>query len=111
MNQLLKPPKRAQKAAHKPPQQYPQQNQRACYIIGKLEFGRADYRLHRPDGARACCGRAGVAVEPRHADSLALSPVNLPLKQIGQVRICQQHGAGLRKSPKPGEKAGNGRSL
>ena len=111
VQQLLKPAEGAQEAAHEPPQQNAQQDQRTGNVVGKPKLGRSDHRLNRPNGARSRSGGAGVAVEPRHADVLAFSPVNLPLEQVGQMGVGQKRGAGLQQSPKPGEKAGNGRSL
>ena len=38
MQKILQPAERAEKAADKPPQQHPQQNQDAGNVIGKPEF-------------------------------------------------------------------------
>ena len=111
MEQLLNKPKGAKEAADQPPQTEAQQHQDPHNIQRQLIGHGAQGVLQRAQWTGGYRPGAGVAVEPRHADGLALSPVNLPLQQIGQVRICQQRGTCLRKSPKPGEKAGNGWSL
>jgi predicted small lipoprotein YifL len=89
----------------------PQQNKEARNIIGEAEFGRADHRLKRPDGASARGRRAGVAVQSRHADGLSLSLIQAALEEVGQVDVCQQRRSRLYPAPKTGQKMGHARSL
>ena len=89
MQQLLKPAEGTQKAANKAPQQYAQQNEKACDIIGEAELGGPHHRLKRPDGTGAGGCRAGVAVQPRHADGLARALIQAALEKVRQVQVGQ----------------------
>ena len=79
MEQLLQPTEGAEKSADKTAQQNPQQNQKTGYIIRKAEFRRTDHSLKRPDGACTRGTRAGIAVQSRHADRLALPLIDSAL--------------------------------
>ena len=89
MEQFLDQSEGTQKTADKASQQYAQQNQNSCDIIGKAEFRRAYHRLKGPDGTGAGGCRTGIAVEPRHADGLPRALVQPALKKIRQMQIGQ----------------------
>lgn len=90
MEQLLQPAEGAEKAADKSSEQNADENQHACDVIGKLELGRADHCLHCPDGTRPCRTRAGIAIQPRHADLLGIAAENGSLKEIRQMDIGEE---------------------
>ena len=69
--------------------QIAQQNEEACDIIGKAEFGRAYHRLKRPDGTGAGGRRAGIAVQSRHADGFPRPLIQSSLEEIRQVQVGQ----------------------
>ena len=89
MQQLLKPAEGTQEAADEAPQQHSQQNEKACDIIGEAELGGPHHRLKRPDGTGAGGCRAGVAVQPRHADGLARALIQAALEKVRQVQVGQ----------------------
>ena len=102
MQQLLKPAKGTEEAADKAPQQHAQQNEKACDIIGEAELGRPHYRLKRPDGTGSGGRRTGVAVQPRHADSLPRPLIQSALEEIRQMQVGQQRRARLNPAPEAG---------
>ena len=90
MEQLLKPSKRAQKAADGPPQQNADQDEKAQHIVGELELRGTNYRLERPDRAGACGDWTGVAAQAGDIDSLQPTPGYLPMQKIHQKGIRGQ---------------------
>ena len=83
MQKLLKPAERAQKAADEPSQQHPEEDEDAGDVVGKAELGRAHHRLecsHRTGTGRA---RAGIAVQPRHADVFSAALIQRSFCKIG----------------------------
>ena len=95
MKQLLEPSERAQKAAHHPPQQRACENEESHHIPCKLELGGADHRLKRPDGARSCRGRTGVAIQPGDADGLQAGPGDPSMQEVHQKGVGSQRGPQL----------------
>ena len=89
MQQLLKPAEGTQEAADKAPQQYAQQNEKTCDIIGEAELGRPNHSLKRPDGAGAGSRRTGIAVQPRHTDGFPRALIQSALEEIRQVQVGQ----------------------
>ena len=102
VQQLLKPAKGAQKAADEAPQQNAQQNEKACDIIGEAKLRRAHHCLKRPDGAGPGRRRAGVAVEPRHADGLSRALIQSALEEVRQMQVGQQRRSCLDPAPEAG---------
>ena len=102
MQQLLKPAEGTEEAADKAPQQHAQQNEKACDIIGEAELGRAHHRLKRPDGTGSGGRRTGVAVQPRHADSLPRPLIQSALEEIRQMQVGQQRRTRLNPAPEAG---------
>ena len=83
MQKLLKPPERAEETADEPPQQHPKEDEDAGNVVGKAELGRAHHRLecsHRTGTGRA---RAGIAVQPRHADVFSAALIQRSFCKIG----------------------------
>ena len=87
MQQLLKPAEGTEEAADKTPQQHAQQNEKACDIVGEAELGRAHHCLKRPDRAGPGRCRTGVAVQPRHADSLPRPLIQSALEKVRQMQV------------------------
>ena len=102
MQQLLKPAEGTEKAADKAPQQNAQQNEKACDIIGEAELRRAHHCLKRSDGAGTGRRRAGVAVQPRHADGLSRALIQSALEEIRQMQVGQQRRSRLDPAPEAG---------
>ena len=102
MQQLLKPAEGTEEAADKAPQQHAQQNEKACDIIGEAELGRPHHRLKRPDGTGAGGRRAGVAVQPRHADGLPRPLIQSALEKVRQMQVGQQRRSRLDPAPEAG---------
>ena len=63
-----------------------------CYGAwrGEAEARRADHGLKCTDRAGAGRRRAGIAVEPRNADDLALPLVDAPRPEVRQVEVREQ---------------------
>ena len=103
MQQLLKPPEGAEKAADKAPQQYAKQDEKACDIIGKAELGRANHRLKRSDGTGSGGRRTGVAVQSRYADGLPRPLIQSAFSEVRQMQVGQQRRPRLNPSPEAGD--------
>ena len=95
VKQLLEPSERAQKSRHHPPQQRACENEESHHIPCKLELGGADHRLKRPDGARSCRGRTGVAIQPGDADGLQAGPGDPSMQEVHQKGVGSQRGPQL----------------
>ncbi len=103
MQQLLKPAEGTQKTADKASQQDSQQNEEACDIIGEAELGRPHHSLKRPDGTGTGGRRAGVAVQPRHADGFPSALIQSALEEVRQVQVGQQRRTRLYPAPEAGQ--------
>ena len=99
MQKLLKPPERAEKAADKTPQQHPEKDEDAGDVVGKAEFGRAHHRLECSHRAGTGSARAGIAVQPRHADVFSAALIQRPFGKVGQVDVGQKGRPSLYKAP------------
>ena len=85
------------------PSSTPKEDEDAGDVVGKAELGRAHHRLecsHRAGTGRA---RAGIAVQPRHADVFSAALIQRPFGKIGQVDIGQKGRPGLYKAPEAGK--------
>ena len=102
MQQLLKPAEGTQKTTDKASQQNSQQNEKACDIIGEAELGRPHHRLKCPDRAGSGGCRAGIAVQPRHADGLPCPLIQSALEEIRQMQVGQQRRTRLNPAPEAG---------
>ena len=99
MQKLLKPPEWAQKAADEPPQQHPEKDEDAGDIVGKAEFGRAYHRLKCSHRAGTGSARAGIAVQPWHADVFSAALIQRSFGKVGQMNVSQKGRPGLYKAP------------
>ena len=95
MKQFLKPTEGTQKAANHPAQQNADEQQKAHYIVGKVEFGGANDRLNRTDGAGSRSGRTGIAVQPGDTDPFQFPTRDFALKEVQKERIGGQRRSQL----------------
>ena len=103
IDEILHPSERAEPAADPPPEREPEQQQEPKHIERKRGlFVRSAHRgLKRTDRTRADRRRAGIAVQPRHADGLRFAHLDRAEEEMMQLRVLQQKGGRLHGKPLP----------
>ena len=99
IQEFLDEPKGAQKGAHCPPEQRAKEQQYAQQIERHRRGEIVERRLQRPQRTGGDGPGAAVAVQSRHAEFLAVSPIDRSLEKAADIGVVENRRQHLDNAP------------